>query len=113
VLGRKETDKLNLRKQALLLESNLNRHAFEAEFHNLRAATAWMSDVAQASREFSPLLLMLAPVAGFLLARSSRRPDSWLSRIIAAAKWAGPLYTLWKRFSAGREKHAGTGAPPI
>lgn len=111
MLGRKELDKLNLQKQALLLESGLNRLAFQAEFQSLRSATAWVSEVTQASRGLSPLLLVLAPLAGFLLARGSRQSDSWLSRIAAAARWIGPLYRLWKGFSASREQQAEAGEP--
>ena len=106
MLGRKEIDNLNLRKQALLLESSLNRRAFQAEFQNLRSATAWVSEVAQVSRGLPPLLPILAPLAGFLLVRSSRQSHSWLSRIVAAARWVGPLYRLWRGFSASREPQA-------
>jgi hypothetical protein len=106
VLGRKELDKLNLHKQSLLLESSLNRLALQAELQNLRSATAWVSEVTHASRGLSPLLLLLAPLAGFLLARGSRQSDSWLSRIVAAARWVGPLYRLWRGFSASREPQA-------
>ena len=109
MLGRKELAKLELQKEALLLESGLNRLACQADFQNLRSATAWVSEVAQASRGLSPLLLVLAPFAGFLLARGSRQSDSWLSRIMAAARWIGPLYGLWKSFSATREPQADAG----
>jgi hypothetical protein len=109
VLGRKEIDNLNLRKQALVLESSLNRRAFQAEFQNLRSATAWVSEVAQVSRGLPQLLPILAPLAGFLLARSSRQSDSWLGRVVAAAKWIGPLYSLWKGFFPGREHQAEAG----
>jgi hypothetical protein len=51
----------------------------------------------------------LAPLAGFLLARSSRQSDSWLGRVVAAAKWIGPLYSLWKGFFPGREHQAEAG----
>jgi hypothetical protein len=111
MLGRKELANLDLQKQALLLESGLNRVTFQAEVHSLRSATAWVSDVTSASRELAPLLIVLAPLAGFLLARGSRRQDSWLSRLMALAKWVAPLYRLWKSFSARRsEPEAGTPA---
>jgi hypothetical protein len=111
MLGRKEIDKLNLHKQSLLLESSLNRLALQAECRNLRSATAWVSEVSHASRGLSPLLLLLTPVAGFLLARGSRQLDPWLRRLVAAVKWIGPLYQLWKSFSASREQRAEPGGP--
>ena len=102
MLGRKELAALGQQKQVLLLESALNRLTLQAEFRSLRSASAWMRDVTGASRELAPLLIVLAPLAGFLVARRSRRPDSWLSRLMAVAKWVTPLYRLWKSISARR-----------
>jgi len=104
VLGREELDKLAVQKQALLVASSLNRLAIQAEVRNLRAATAWVRAAAVGSEQFAPWLLSLTPIAGFLLAKVSRRPDSWLSRVLAAAKWVGPLYGVWKRLSAARRQ---------
>jgi len=87
-----------LQKQALLLESALNRHALQSEFRQLRNAV-------RAPRQFAPLLVVLAPLAGFLLVRTVRRPDSWFKRLAAVAKWIGPLYSLWRTFSAAIPAH--------
>lgn len=100
MLGREELDKLNLRKQALLLESELNRVAFRAEVQTLRSATSWVSDATRASREFAPLLPVLAPLADLFLTRRSRRSDSWLSRVTEAMRLVLPLYRLWKGLSS-------------
>ena len=102
---------MSLQKQALLLESGLNRLALKAEIQSLRATTSWVGEATRASREFAPLLLVLAPLAGFLLARGSRRPDSWLNRVAGAAKWIVPLYRLWRSF-APRRKEAEATEPP-
>ena len=99
MLGHKELANLDLQKQALLLESGLNRVTLQAEFQSLRSAGAWVTG---ASRELAPLLAILATLAGFLLARKSRRSESWLSRLLALAKWVPPLYRLWMSISAGR-----------
>ena len=71
MLGRKELASLETQKQVLLLESGLNRLTLQAEFRSLRSATAWVSDVASASRELAPFLMVLAPIAGFLFARGT------------------------------------------
>jgi hypothetical protein len=110
MFGGQELANLALEKQVLVAESDLNRLALQAEIQNLRSAAAWVSEAARWPRNHGALLLVLAPLAGFLLTRSSRRPDSWLNRVAAAAKWVGPLYSLWKNFSAGR-KEAETGEP--
>ena len=104
MLGREELDKLNLRKQALLLESSLNRAALQAEMRSLRSATTWVREASSVSREFAPLLALLAPVAGFLVARGARRSASWFNRMMTAVKWIGPLYGLWKSYFAGRKE---------
>jgi hypothetical protein len=104
VFGRAELEKLAREKQALVAESELNRLLLRAELQHLRAATAWVSEAARWPQKTGPLLLLLAPLAGFVLARLPRRSDSWLSRVSAAAKWIGPLYSLWKGFAASRTK---------
>jgi len=63
MLGRKELANLDLQKQALLLESGLNRVALQAEVQSLRSSTAWVSNVTSASRRLAPLLVVLAPLA--------------------------------------------------
>jgi hypothetical protein len=103
VFGRRELDQLTLEKQALVAESGLNRLVLQAELQNLRAATAWVSEAARWPRK-SVLLLVLAPLAGFLLARVSHRENSWFQRVAAAVKWIGPLHRLWKSFSASRRE---------
>ena len=110
MFGRRELDKLSLQKQALLLESGLNRVALQAEIRSLRSAATWVREATSVSRELTPLLALLAPLAGFLVARSARRSDSWLSRIVTMVKWIAPLYGLWRRFAPGR-KEAEAGKP--
>ncbi len=104
MLGRKELEELDREKAALLTESGLNRLVVETELQNLRSTFGWVSGATRTSREFAPWLLLLAPLAGFLLARGSRRPDSWVKRVAAGLKWLGPLYKLWKSFSSARRR---------
>jgi hypothetical protein len=111
VFGRQELEQIRLQKQALLLESSLNRHALQAEWRELRSAAAWVSNVTQAPRRFTPLLAILAPLAGFLLVRSLRRPESLFNRLASAAKWIGPLYSLWRGYAASRKKKAEAEGP--
>jgi hypothetical protein len=112
VFGQKELEELAREKQALLAESNLNRLVLQAEIHHLRSATAWVGEAARWPQKAGPLLLVLAPLAGFLLTRISRREDSWFNRVAAATKYIGPLYTLWRNFSASRKQAEG-GDPAV
>ena len=112
MFGRKELENFRLQKQALVLQSGLNRLTLRLELQQLRSATAWMTGAARAPRQLAPLWIVLAPLAGFFLVRSfRRRPASLLNRLAAAAKWIGPLYKLWQGFSAGRKKGP-EAAPP-
>ena len=104
MFGRKELENFRLQKQALVLQSDLNRLTLQLEFQQLRSAAAWMTGVARAPRQLGTLWIVLAPLAGFFLVRRFRRPASWFNRLAAAAKWIGPLYKLWQGFSAGRKK---------
>ena len=107
MFGRKELDELAYEKRAILAESDLNRLVLQAEMQNLRSATAWVGEATRWPQKAGPLLLVLAPLAGFLLTRISRREDSWFNRVAAATKWIGPLYTLWRNFSASRKQAEG------
>jgi len=111
VFGRQELNRLGAQKQALLLESGLNRHALLAEWRQLRSASARVGSAAHASSRFAPFLAVLAPLAGFLVIRSLRRPESLFTRLVAAAKWIGPVYSLWRGYSATRKKETAAGAP--
>ena len=101
MLGRQEREGLSLQKRALVLESGLNRVALQAEMQRLRAATSWATGL---SREFTPWLAVLAPLASLFMARGFRRSRSWLSRVITLAKWGAPIYRLWKSFYRGRKE---------
>ena len=101
---RKELDRLALEKQALVAESGLHRLEIQIELRNLRSSTAWVTEATRWPRTHGSLLIVLAPLAGYLLTKAAKRSDSWFNRVAAAAKWAGPLYTLWKSFSASGDK---------
>ncbi len=91
-------EELRRRKEVLLLESNLNRLRFQSELQNLRQTANPFGGITSQGRSLFPLLVLLAPVFGFLTFRSIRRADSWPSRIAYAAKLLVPLLHLWKRF---------------
>jgi hypothetical protein len=94
-----------LQKQALLVESGLNRLRLQAEVRNLRSRA---SEIRSTTRKRAPLLLVLAPLAGLLLAKGARRSIPWFNRLVRAAKWIGPAYTVWRSLSAyrGRKSEA-------
>jgi hypothetical protein len=106
MFGRKELEQIRLQKQALLLESSLNRHALIWEIEELRSSAARLSNAILAPRRVVPLLMCLAPLAGFLAFRGARRPVSLFTRLTSAVKWIGPAFALWRSFSAARKHGA-------
>jgi hypothetical protein len=98
MVGAKQVKRLQLRKQALVLESALNRVALDAEWQKLQTATAWARSAGQRVQQFRPWLIWLAPVIGFLAARrSSRRPGpGLLSRLLGLVGLIRPLMEAWE-----------------
>ena len=93
---------LQLRKQALILESDLNRLTLRTECQNLRLAAGRF---ARPGRFLNTnWLLAVAPVAGFLAVRWFRRRETPASRWLAAFKWLPPLYSLWRAFNSASSR---------
>jgi hypothetical protein len=76
---------LQLRKQTLLLESDLNRLTLHAECGRLRDAVSWVGRLKDAQRQVAPWALLLAPLAGVALVLGLRRSSS------GASFWARAL----------------------
>ena len=106
MLGGKDLEQLGLQKQALLVESSLNRHALLSELDALRASAERLSQAFLAPRRLVPLLMGLAPLAGFFAVRGVRKPISMISRAAKLVKWVGPAFALWRSLSAARRRAA-------
>ena len=106
MLGREELDKLAEEKQVLLVESSLNRVALQTELQSLRSASGWMRAASGGAGGLTPLLVVAAPVAGYLLGRRAGSSGSWLRRTATLLKWIGPLYGLWRGLSGRLRKPA-------
>jgi hypothetical protein len=83
---------LQLRKKALVLESELNRLAVQAECQRLREATGWLSLITGAQS-----LIRLAGVALTFHLRRPASADGFLSR---ALRLAPSLIQLWRAWTA-------------
>lgn len=99
-------NKLQLRKQALILESDLNRLALRAECQNLRSATGKFRFPGGKAN----WLLVAAPVAGFLATRWLRPRGAPANRWLSLAKWLPMAYSVWRGYQSFASKK--TGAPP-
>ncbi|MGA2175454.1 MAG: hypothetical protein ABSH38_10780 [Verrucomicrobiota bacterium] len=87
---------LQLRKQILLLESDLNRLRLLAECERLREAVGWVSRIREARRQIAPWALVLAPLAGVALALGIRRSGAGGGFLSRALGLAPSLIQLWR-----------------
>jgi hypothetical protein len=92
---------LRVRKQALLLESGLNRLEMGREVDALREQFSWLQDPVEAAKENSPLLLVLAPVAGVLVSRLLHRAPSGRSKLGVLIDVFKVGWPLWRQFATG------------
>jgi hypothetical protein len=95
MVGREALDELQARKRALVLESSLNRLALQADWEDVRAAAGWMGSASRAFRQVRPWLLLLAPLAGLLVARASGQPRGLFRRLLSVLRWVRPLLGAW------------------
>lgn len=94
-------ENLQLRKQALLIESSLNRLELRREAGAVQAHFSWLTEPAEAARGSTPLLAALAPLAGMFASRllRSRSPgNSKLNLLIETVRIGWPL---WRQFAGG------------
>ncbi len=104
MVGRDALDELQVRKRALVLESNLNRLTLQAEWQNVRAAAGWMGSAGRTFRQARPWLLLLAPLAGFLVARGSGQSRGLFSRLLSVLRWVRPVLGAWEIWRGARAK---------
>ncbi len=98
---------VQLRKQALLIESELHRATLRADLDQLAASTAWIDGAVHFARQSAPLVLALGAGAGLLLVRGvtgSRGGGGTFSRLL---RWGQTAYTVWQGFAAWRQR------PPV
>jgi len=94
MFGKQDIEALQLRKQALVLESELNRLALRAEFGRLREAASWITRIEETRSRLSSWALTPALIAGLAFMVGLRRSEStgFLSR---ALRLAPGLVQLW------------------
>jgi len=94
-------ESLRLRRQALLIESNLNRLDLSREFEGVRSHFQWLVEPADSARESTPLLAAIAPLAGMFasrLLRTNRAGNSKFTLLLDTLRIGWPL---WRQFAGG------------
>lgn len=90
---------LQLRKKALLLESDLNRLRLRAEIENLREAGDWTRHLHRLRQKLGPWAMVLAPLTGVAAALSFRRSSAGSSFLGKTLALAPALIQLWRTFA--------------
>ena len=90
-------NELVLRKELLKTESDLNRQALSSQLTELRASLKTVDQVGHWARKAYPLLLLVAPVAGYLWSRRRPTGQGLGSMVMGLARLAGLLKPLWSR----------------
>jgi len=91
----KQMSALQTRKEALLLESNLNRLRFRAELNNLREAAGFLRRL----RRFGSWASVLGPVAGIIVTLVLKRTFPAGGLLRKALAGAPGLIRLWRSLS--------------
>lgn len=102
---------LQLRKQLLLLESELNRAAVGEDLARIRESVSHLNPLGMLDRGQGGVSwwMKAAPVMG-LLAGSVALPSSgWIQRGLRIAQLVAAAYPLWKAFTAQRSPQEGKG----
>jgi hypothetical protein len=100
MFGKQEMTAVRLRKQTLLLESDLNRLTLCAECEHLREAANWSGRVEHLRQQVGPWALVLAPLAGAGLMLGLRRFSSGAGLLPKALAVAPALIKLWRTCAA-------------
>lgn len=97
---------LQLRKQLLLLESELNRAALREDLNRIRSKTSWFGGIGDNPNAApgSSWLMKAAPLAGILATAAAGPAGGWVKRGLRLVQIAAAAYPIWKAVTAGRDE---------
>jgi hypothetical protein len=96
---------LELRKQALLLESEVQRARLKADLRRLEGSLGWLDSAAALARSARPWLWGGGALAGLLIARAlggGARGGS--GRVFRLLRWGQLGFGLWRGYTAWRNR---------
>ncbi len=104
---------LQLRKKALLLESDLNRLRLRADIEQLHEATSIAGNLKHLGERIGPWVKTIAPLAGlaaaFSFGKASGGGGGFFRKALVLAP---PLIRLWRTFSKSSKEPEPEDAPP-
>jgi hypothetical protein len=96
MFGHEELTELNVRKQALLLESDLNRLTLQLQCEHLRQTRNWLTSIGGGPRKLGFWVVTLAPLAGLAMTLGMRRSRRLFGSLATAVAVAKPLIRFWR-----------------
>lgn len=100
MFGKQELRSLQLRKQALLLQSGLNRLTIQFELERLREVGTLLGMVKGGPGRFKRWALVCAPIAGLATALGFRRSRKLVGSIAMLLPVIKPLIRFWRASAA-------------
>lgn len=102
-------DPLQLRKQLVLLESELNRIALREDLGRVRDSIGQISPLSLLGRGDGGIswLMKAAPVVGLIAGTAPLAGQGWIRRGLRVVQIAAAAYPIWKVFKALRSPEKG------
>lgn len=105
MFGTQELTDLQLRKQTLLLESDLNRLALYVECERLGRVGNWVNRLTSVRNAIGPWARLLSPAAVAVMALGLRRRTGWFGTLTKTVESIRPLIEFWRaRVAPSRKK---------
>ena len=98
MFGQAEIDRLQQRKQMLVLQSQADRLTLTAELQQLRSVEFWQKGVVQVATRHPLVSAALAAAAGFVAIKAVRRPGTLLGLLGGLGGAGSTLLSIWKLF---------------
>ena len=102
MLKSQELNQLQARKAQLIAVSDLQRRTLAGSCGELREKLAWIEVGVEVAGRSRPVLALIAPIAGFLLARGWRKGIGFASMLTTTWTVGRQALRLWKNFREGR-----------
>jgi hypothetical protein len=101
---RETIKQLQLQKERLVAQSEVNRSALAADWRRLQSPGHWLDEADVFFRRHPVWMATLATVAGTLAFKVLRRPGTFLGRIGWLSRLASVAISAWKLFNRKNSK---------
>jgi len=93
-----ELERLRMRKERLVLQSDAHRRLLVADWQRVRSPERWLHEAGNLARRHPIWTAALAAAAGVLVVKAVRKPGSVLGGIGRLGKLATTAFSVWNLF---------------